>query len=279
MKRFPFILVLFVIFLIGCGDPRRNQIVDDSPQKDGAKPVAPKMSEVGDYLPPLDGERVQVAPPKGWHTLPRNPDYLVRFIPKKEASYPAILVTVQPFEDIAEVTSENLKEYRKLLDDPGEDVQLRRIERFVAVSYTKQGTLKDGLRTVLLDRQFLDTVVDHRRYQFELRAKQGTLDKYMPDLLAVAVKTQFMNRQGVEELEDLTADSTEAEGEETKKTGTETTPEVKTPPATPEPTVETPATVPPSEPAAQVEKTIPQVEQKKTEEKKPSRRRRTSEFE
>lgn len=282
--------------LVGCGGSS-DQIVDDVAQKDGSKPAAPKMSKVEAYLPPLDGGRVQIAPPAGWHTLPRKAKYLVRFTRKKGVSSPAILVTVKPFEEIGEVTTKNVKKYAKLLDDPGDNVQLRRIDRFVAVSYTKQGTLKDGLRTTLLDRKILDTVVDHRRYQFELRAKEGSLDRFLPDLMAVAVNTQFMNREGVETLEDLDAEEVAEGGAEAKSTEKtysanafdSPAPKVKSKPAKTEPKAQAPkaqapkAQAPKAEAAKtqakpkRIEKTTKESEKKKPAKKK-SRRRRTSEF-
>ena len=39
-----------------------------------------ELPPVGDYLPPLDGGKVEVAGPASWNLLPRDSKYLVRFV-------------------------------------------------------------------------------------------------------------------------------------------------------------------------------------------------------
>ena len=289
MRRFPFILTLYATLLIGCCligcGGSSDEIVDDVAQKDGSKPASPKISEVESYLPPLDEGRVKIAPPKGWHTLPRNSKFLVRFTRKKGISYPAIIVTVKQFDEIGEVTDKNINEYAKLLDSPGDNLERRRIKDFVGVSYTKQGVLKEGVRTTLVDRKFIETVVDHRRYQYELWTKEGELDRFTPDLLAVAARTQFLNREGVETLEDLDADeSTESPSpEKAESPDAFATPAPKPKPAPTEvkPKAEPPKVEPPKAEPPKIE--APKEEAPKEVEKKQTtptrRRRRTSAFE
>ena len=162
------------------------------------------LPELGDYLPPLDNARVEVAPPVGWHVPSRDSQFVVRFTPSPEASYPSILLTAEDHEGIADVTSENVDAFVREVDaalaegspaKPSARAAPLVSGAFVGATYRKRAKVKADLATRTVDRLILETVAAGRKYRLELRTEQGTVDRYRDDLLAVAEGIRFLERE------------------------------------------------------------------------------------
>ena len=183
--------------LLGCGGSPRTATPDRTVES---------LPALGDYLPPLDNARVEVAPPAGWHVPSRDSRFVVRFTPSPEASYPSILLTAEDHQGIAEVTGENVDAFVREVDAAMNKDGLRRRNRppgprrwfpakFVGAMYQKRAKVKADMATRMVDRLILETVAAGRKYRLELRTEQGTVDRYRGDLLAVAEGIRFLERE------------------------------------------------------------------------------------
>ncbi|MCX7427358.1 MAG: hypothetical protein NTW96_17225, partial [Planctomycetia bacterium] len=63
LGRVVWSLAPLVLLLLGCGGSDGTATPDRT---------AESLPELGDYLPPLDDARVEVAPPAGWHVPSRD---------------------------------------------------------------------------------------------------------------------------------------------------------------------------------------------------------------
>ncbi len=136
--------------------------------------VSGRLPELGDYLPPLDEGRLEVAPPKDWVVSPRSESYIVRFQADSGSTYPTVLVVGTNSERFKAVTPENLEAFAKSvaaeLESAGTKttVKIGRVGDMIGVTYTRRAKVKDNFGGIV-ERLFFDTVVAGRRYQFELR--------------------------------------------------------------------------------------------------------------
>jgi len=199
MKRFwlsgglPSLTVLLVL-LAGCGE---------DPPKTASPPQAQdRLPKLGEYLMPLDDGRVEIAPPAGWVTPPRKSEFLVWFKKSNQETYPCILVTVEDHDGIANVTPKNVEAFVKELAEgfkaDGATAKLARsitpvkIGSFAGAAYRRRGKVKQDFKTIVLDRLIVETAADGRKYRFELRVRDGAVDKYQPYVLAVASGTKYL---------------------------------------------------------------------------------------
>lgn len=76
------------------------------------------LPAIGDYLPPLDEGRVEVAPPEGWKPLSRRSSYLAAFVAGNPSDLPRIVVTTgePPAADLGDTTDENAGALAAALD-------------------------------------------------------------------------------------------------------------------------------------------------------------------
>jgi hypothetical protein len=182
--------------MLGCGDSPRTATPDRAVES---------LPELGDYLPPLDNARVEVAPPAGWHVPSRDSRFVVRFTPSPDASYPSILLTAEDHEGVAEVTGENVDAFVQEVDaamnkDASSAKSSARAAplvsgKFVGAMYQKRAKVKADMATRTVDRLIFETVAAGRKYRLELRTERGTVDRYRGELLAVAEGIRFLERE------------------------------------------------------------------------------------
>jgi hypothetical protein len=186
--------------LAGCGTPSD----DGSPAK-GSAPAKPtavvgqeELPKLGDPLPPLDGNRLELAPPEGWHVPSASREYVVRMDESGQDRYPRIIVTAEEYEGIANVSEANVAEFadqvaaaRKVKSG----VKPIEIGRFVGVAYAKRGKVSKPV-TRILQVLYLETVVAGRKYRFELRCEDGELEAKQPYLFSVVRGTRFLEKPG-----------------------------------------------------------------------------------
>lgn len=198
-------LVLVLAVCLGCGggeEPSKSDArntSDETPAEapaDGAikKISTSKLPPLGDALPALDGGRVdQLAPPKGWDLLPRDNKYVARFATKKTNpnDLPRILVTVEPASDFTDdVTGDNVAEFAQSLADDKKYLESPKPMLIGDNAYARYVTqAKKGSRTV--ERQFLETVFDGRRYAVVLEVFAEDLLKNRDLAYAVAAGIKY----------------------------------------------------------------------------------------
>lgn len=171
----------------GCG--RSDQ---DSAEQAGEVPRFDSgvLPPLGDALPPLDGGRLEISPPAEWTVSPRSNQYIVRFQADQGNPYPTVLVTARDCPQVKILTAESLPVFAKLVASELESAGVKttvkpgRIGEHLGVMYTRRARVKDALGGIV-ERVFFDTVVDGRRYQFELRCPPETVGLAEPYFLAV----------------------------------------------------------------------------------------------
>lgn len=182
-----------VMTLPGCGSSSGGSAGSaKSAAATKAAPKTPALPKLGEYLPPLDENRVEIAPPAGWQVPPRDSRWLAHFQEKTSSKYPAIIVTAADYGSDFTVTGKNANEFAKKVAEEQDLSTVKPVEigRFVGAIYRTRAKQKTGI-SVVLDRLFLETVVNGRKYIVELRTRDGSLLEYQPYLYAVAAGMKF----------------------------------------------------------------------------------------
>ena len=191
---FPLLASCAGLTLAGCG---KSQPVSSPPvaasasaeqPAENATPPAASVAEVvridatqltvDDYLPPLDGGRIEVAPPSDWRPMPRDSKYLVRFYKQDRSSLPRLNVTVEEGEigGIADATEENITKIALALGEELTAKGTALVEPVVPMvigtvpcaRYVSQLNLKLATNTIRAERQTLVVVRGGRRYKIDL---------------------------------------------------------------------------------------------------------------
>jgi len=200
MKLSTVSLVLRLVFplalLLGCEKTPQVPVAE--------KPkltTAIELPELGDAPPPLDEGRVVVAPPEDWYLPSRSSEWIVRFSASKRTSYPTIILTAEDYEPVFNVSRESIDKFAQQLataiEEKGDASKLadgisplQAGQRWGA-TYRRRAKVKN----TIVDRVFFETVVDGRKYSFELRCLKGDAKKYRPHLLAVVAGTEFLKAE------------------------------------------------------------------------------------
>lgn len=138
----------------------------------------------------VDGGRLMVASPQGWARGPRSKDYLVRYTPAAQKTYPSITVTsADPPAGFTEVTPATHADFVQaiaagLAETFAEDGKSTLVKQPAAVTigdhlgvaYAAPGRAKVGSTEETIDRSFLALVVNGRLVTVEARAAKGKLD-------------------------------------------------------------------------------------------------------
>jgi len=138
----------------------------------------------------VDGGRLSVSPPKGWARGSRSKDYLVRYTPTAQKTYPAITVTAaDPPDGHAQVTAATHDDFvarvaanlAETFSKDGTSTLVRQpaavtLGEHLGVSYAAPGEAPVGGMTEPVDCDFLAAVINGRLVTVEVRAPKGKLD-------------------------------------------------------------------------------------------------------
>lgn len=138
----------------------------------------------------VDGGRVSVLSPLGWSRSPRSDDYLVRYTPGQQKSFPAIVVTAADAPaGITEVTAANHGGFVAAVADDlagtfsqgGKSTLVKKpasvkLGQHLGVAWTAPGTAKVGGLKQSIERDCVAVVVAGRMLTVEARAPKGKLD-------------------------------------------------------------------------------------------------------
>jgi len=109
--------MLLGLWLAGCGGGATKEGAPPAEAEavpaagDIKRRLASSLPKVGEYLPPQDGGRIEIAPPAGWKTLPRG-TLIAGFYQEKANKLPRITVDAQPanLTGLTSATPENADE-------------------------------------------------------------------------------------------------------------------------------------------------------------------------
>ena len=177
-----------VTSLPGCGNTSSSSAGSAKSSTEAKTPSkTAALPKLGEYLPPLDMNRLEIAPPAGWQVPPRDSRWLAHFQEKTSSKYPAILVTAEDFGSNFTVTGKNVNEFAGKVAEAQDLSTVKPLEigPFVGAMYRTRAKQKTGI-SMVVDRLFLETVVAGRKYVLELRTRDGSLAEYQPYLYAVA---------------------------------------------------------------------------------------------
>ena len=146
------------------------------------------LPKLGPYIGPLDEGRVEVAPPRGWHVPGRRSEFLIRFQTNQTSTYPTIIVKAEDCEEVLDVSKKNAAEFVRALKEAGADKNVAPIQigSFAGATHRRKNKVDYDFKEITVDQLFVETVIAGRKYAFELRTREGTVEQYAPHLYAVA---------------------------------------------------------------------------------------------
>lgn len=181
-----------LVVAAGCGG---------KPAKKKAKPAASGAAApaaVEEKLPAInadsaitvDGGRLTISSPAGWARGPRSKEYLVRYTPTAQKTYPSITVTAaDPPAGFADVTPANHADFVQAIaaglaetfTADGTSTLVMQpaavtVGSHLAAAYAAPGKAKVGSIEEPVDRSFFAMVVNGRLVTVEARAAKGKLD-------------------------------------------------------------------------------------------------------
>lgn len=199
------LVALPLVLLAGCGPAAEGPGASSSSSASGLTVAVNTLPKLGPYVPALDKEipglddnRLKVAPPKGWEVPSRTEQAIIWFKGSPKDDYPQIKVTAGDFETVLNVTQDTADQFAKAiaaeLQKSGgakKTVTPIHIGDFHGASYRGFGKIKTQFKDVDVERLIVETVVDGRKYAFELRSYEGDMEKYSPQLYAVVHGAKF----------------------------------------------------------------------------------------
>ena len=204
------ILVAVLSAFSGCDKPVDTASASKSPVRQIDTAGLPAL---GEYAPPLDSGRIEIAGPEGWELVGRTKGYVVRFVASSNDTNPMILVKAE--EGAAEpLTRESVVAFASALASDG-TAQPVAIGDRVGVLQLKHGKEPNTIDRIL-ERLIFTTVVGDRTYLVELRTRQDRVAEFQDMLFAVIAGMREMGATPAESSED--AAPAKAEDEKAKPT-------------------------------------------------------------
>jgi hypothetical protein len=191
------LLVLNVALLLG-GCPGAGTTGGGGKPGAGGKGSSDDLtSKIGEYMPPLDGGKLEVAAPKGWDWANPGGEVLVAFKPKDAElnSLPRVLLSVAESDSVGidDVTPDNVEAFVRQVSDslpepkPKEPVRAVNLGKRHFARYITFGKR----RNQVVAQQTLMTVVGGRVYTLRLEVYQHQFDKYQAAQSTVAASMKF----------------------------------------------------------------------------------------
>ena len=161
-------------------------------------------SKIGEYMPPLDGGKLEIAAPKGWDWANPGRGVLVAFKPKTAEinSLPRVLLSVadSDFAGLQDVTPDNVESFVRQVSDSLEGPKPKDPVRAVTLGkhHFARYLVFGKRRNQVVAQQTLKTVAGGRVYTLRLEAYQHQFDKYKAVLSVVALSMKFAEEGAAE---------------------------------------------------------------------------------
>lgn len=150
------------------------------------------LPALGEYMPPLDGGRLEIAGPAGWQLVARTKGYVVRFLGSTDDQYPMILVKAED-SSTEPLTADNVAAFASALASDGSAQPAAIGKRFGALQL-KRGKEPDTIDRIL-ERLMFTTVLGGRTYVLELRTRQDRVNESQDMLFAVVAGMREVNAE------------------------------------------------------------------------------------
>jgi hypothetical protein len=189
-----FVLAACVIVSTGCVDTQRG-----AASRGGAGGKKRPLSDfkLGEYMPPLEDGRLELAPPQGWEFQRAGSEYLVAFVPQGRElnKLPRILMAAEdsPWPDVTQVNEGNVDSFVKRVK------QLRSSEKFAEPpramilgenAFATYLTMAKRKGSVVV-QQHLETVAGNRLYHMRLEVNEYEFQKHRDAANALAAGMKF----------------------------------------------------------------------------------------
>ncbi len=192
---------------LGCGK-KAEPPVEKSPIRQIDTTTLPPL---GEYTPPLDGGRIEIAGPKGWELVARTKGYVVRFLGSSDDQYPMILVKAED-ATTGPLTTENVVAFA----ESRAPAQPAVIGPYTGVLQLKRAKEPNTIDRIL-ERLVFTTVVGERTYSLELRTRQDRLQESQDMLFAAVAGMRKIQAEPSEPAEDKTSGETSPEKADEEK--------------------------------------------------------------
>jgi len=203
------VVLVAALALSGCD---KGEDVSAAPQSPVRQIDTAGLPALGEYSPPLDGGRIEIAGPEGWELAPRLKDYVALFRGGSADQYPLILVKGEDSTS-GPLTSETVVAFASALAADGSAQPAAIGDQMGALQWKRA---KDpGSIDQVVERLIFTTVMGERSYAVELRTRQGRLEESQNKLFAVIAGIRELGEAPAEASEEAAPEGTE---EETAKT-------------------------------------------------------------
>jgi hypothetical protein len=179
----------------GCADSQRG----GSQGAGGGKELALNELDfkLGEYMPPLEEGRLEIAPPEGWEFVRAGSEYVVAFVPKGRElnKLPRILLSAEesPLPDVTQVDSSNVESFVQKVKQLRSAEKLAEPVRAIVLgnnAFAHYVTMAKRKGNVVA-RMVLDTVANNRQYSLRLEVYDREFPKYRDAAYAVAAGMKF----------------------------------------------------------------------------------------
>jgi hypothetical protein len=161
-------------------------------------------SSLGNYLPPLDGGRVELAPPAGWHVVSRDRRYVARFVldRRHRALLPRITITAEdsPFDELVDLDASTVEIFRDRVSERFDETTHRALLEparsmilgdVPCVRYVVGKRFSRDGREIPAECQVIVTLHQSRLYTISLDVYAGKLLDHHNDAYAVVAGLVF----------------------------------------------------------------------------------------
>ncbi|TVS20730.1 MAG: hypothetical protein EA424_02485 [Planctomycetaceae bacterium] len=186
---------LVLCWLAGCGSGGPSEPPAESAD---ASTTFDYSQLVDAYMPPLEGGRLELAPPKDWVFSKAGSEYLVGFHPSGRTlnDLPRILISFQPspYEDVQDLHPTNAPPVVQSIKASIPDDQLKLPPSLVGlggrtwIEFVGLGRS----RGTLVARQNLQTIAEGRLLQVRLEVADAQFDQHRHQGYAVAAAARFL---------------------------------------------------------------------------------------
>jgi len=210
----PVIVVAAVFAFSGCDKAKEE--TPAAAKKSPVRQIDPaSLPALGEYSPPLDSGRIEIACPEGWELAPRLKNYVALFRGGSGDQYPMILVKATD-STTGPLTADAAVAFASSLADDGSAQAAAIGDRAGALQ--RKRSKDPGSVDQIIERLLFTTVIGQRTYTVELRTRHGRLENLQDTLFAVVGGMREIGAAAAEAPEAAAPEGTEEEkAEKTEK--------------------------------------------------------------
>ncbi len=199
LQSFVWVAFVAVLLFPGCGPSGSTSGNRSASSASGSASVSESGVEqlIGEYMPPLEGGKLEIAPPKEWNFSRAGSEYLVGFHPSDSSlnDLPRILISVEasPFAGIDDLDASNAEQVVQAVKATLGDDQTKSPPAAVTLggrTWIEHVGLGKS-RNALVARQVLQTVVGGRLYKIRLEVFDRHFGNQRKAGYAVAASAKF----------------------------------------------------------------------------------------